>query len=148
MLSLSRHVAQILKCGGGVFKFIPQKTTPYQLLTKQVFYRMNLVTKSWRRIEDIKVRAGRIRWAVHSSHQFFWWSHQPNHQFQISIFLCVSSHQNVLYNSVVIADLKYLSQLNYIYSTFWWLETAKLVICNWRVQSKKCLCYIKSVLRK
>ena len=43
----------------------------------------------------------------------FWWSHQPNHQFQITNF-AVSSHQNVLYYSVVIAGWKCLSQLNYI----------------------------------
>ena len=39
----------------------------------------------------------------------FWWSHQPNHQIKITNF-SVSCHRNVLYNSVVIADMKCLSQ--------------------------------------
>ena len=42
----------------------------------------------------------------------FWWSHQTNHKFQIANF-SVSSHQNVLYNSVAIPNLIWLSQ-NYI----------------------------------
>ena len=40
--------------------------------------------------------------------QIFWWSQQPNHQFQITHF-SVSSHQNVLYNSVATMDMKSLS---------------------------------------
>ena len=78
-----------------------------------------------------------IRRPVHSSHQFFWWSHQPSHQFQITDF-SVSSHQNVLYNSVAINISNPQSQLNYtahfddLKQKNWWFE---LVI--WLVTSPK-----------
>ena len=64
-----------------------------------------------------KIDQSYIRRAIDSTHQFFGdVTLQPNHQFQITNFFFVPSHQNVLYNIVVIAsaNLKCLSQLNYI----------------------------------
>ena len=61
---------------------------------------------------------GPLRRAVNSSNQFF---HQLNHQFQITNF-SVSSHQNVLYNSVAILGIEMFIATE-LYSTFWWLET-------------------------
>ena len=53
-----------------------------------------------------------LRRAVHSTHQFF--GEVTNQITNIkSLFFSVSSHQNVLYDSVAIADLKCISQLNY-----------------------------------
>ena len=53
-----------------------------------------------------------LRRAVHSTHQVF--GEVTNQITNIkSLFFAVLSHQNVLYDSVAIADLKCISQLNY-----------------------------------
>ena len=53
-----------------------------------------------------------FRRAVHSSHHFFGEFTNQITWFHITNFT-VSSDQNVLYNLVTIANLKYISQLNY-----------------------------------
>ena len=67
-------------------------------------------------------------WACHPFYSpIFWWSHQPNHPFS------VSSHQNVLYNSVAISilypqsQLKYTAHLGDMNQKNWWFEFGDLV---------------------
>ena len=59
---------------------------------------------------------------------YFWWIHQPSHQFQIINFF-VSGHQNVMYNSVAINILYLQSQINYT-AHFGDLNQKKMVIWN------------------
>ena len=77
-----------------------------------------------------------VSWFTHQACRpfyspIFWWSHQPNHY-----FFSVSSHQNVLYDSVAIADLKCISQLNYT-TQFGNLKqkNGDLKLVNWLVTS-------------
>ena len=57
-----------------------------------------------------------LRRTVHSCHQFF--GEVTNQITNLKSFFSVSSHQNVLYNSVAIAGSKMFTATE-LYSTFW-----------------------------